>query len=82
MPPRRSPDVITFNGAHLDLEQRTVGFGGFTYDAVNDRLIVADSGLEAGGGSATTGDTIYAITDPFATPGVIPVARMLWRGSF
>ena len=47
---------------------------GFTYDAVNDRLIVGDNGLEAGG---TTGDTVYGIDNPFATPGVVPVADTL-----
>jgi len=43
--------------------------GGFAYDAVNNRLIVADNGEEAPG--SETGDTIYAIPDPlgsFATP--------------
>jgi hypothetical protein len=43
--------------------------GGFAYDAVNDRLLVADNGAEAPG--AETGDTLYAIPHPlgsFATP--------------
>lgn len=50
--------------------------GGFAYDAVNDRLVVADNGLEAPGG-AVTGDTVYAIDNPFATPGVAPLASTL-----
>ncbi len=36
---------------------------GFAYDEVNDRLLVGDNGLEAGG--SETGDTIYAIAGPF-----------------
>jgi hypothetical protein len=43
--------------------------GGFAYDAVNDRILVADNGEEALG--SETGDTLYAIDAPngaFATP--------------
>jgi hypothetical protein len=42
---------------------------GFAWDAVNDRLLVTDNGLEALG--SETGDTLYAIANPqgdFATP--------------
>lgn len=55
--------------------------GGFSYDAANDRLIVTDNGLEAGdfvgGGPAATGDTVYAIPDPFSSLGVVPEAVSL-----
>ncbi len=37
---------------------------GFAYDAVNDRLIVGDNGRSG----ATTGDTVYAVPDPFGSP--------------
>lgn len=40
--------------------------GGMVYDAVNDRLLTGDNG--GNGPGATTGDTIYAIPDPFGTP--------------
>lgn len=43
--------------------------GGFAYDAVNDRLLVGDNGIEALG--SETGDTLYAIANPtggFVTP--------------
>jgi hypothetical protein len=42
---------------------------GFAYDAVGDRLLVSDNGLEALG--SETGDTLYTIASPlgsFATP--------------
>jgi hypothetical protein len=42
---------------------------GFAYDAVNDRLLVTDNGLEALG--SETGDTLYSIANPggsFGTP--------------
>jgi hypothetical protein len=48
---------------------------GFAYDPVNDRLIVGDNGLEASG--ATTGDSIYAIADPFGSPPSPPSANTL-----
>ncbi|MGH0036838.1 MAG: PEP-CTERM sorting domain-containing protein [Myxococcota bacterium] len=48
---------------------------GFTYDAVNDRLLVGDNGLEAPG--SVTGDTVYAIPSPFADPLAPPAASTL-----
>lgn len=47
---------------------------GVEYDAINDRLLVGDNGLELSG---VTGDTLYGIPTPFATPGVVPVAASL-----
>ncbi len=44
---------------------------GFTYDAINQRLIVGDNGGNLSG--AATGDTLYAIPDPFGSP-VTPLA--------
>ncbi len=48
---------------------------GFVYDAVNDRLIVGDNAGELAG--AETGDTIYAIPDPFGRSGAALRARDL-----
>ncbi len=38
---------------------------GFAYDAANDELLVGDNGFSTG---AATGDTVYAIPDPFGSP--------------
>lgn len=48
---------------------------GFAYDAVNDRLIVGDNALEASG--SATGDSVYAIPDPFSDPVTPPPATSL-----
>ena len=40
---------------------------GFAWDAVNDRLLVTDNGLEALG--SETGDTLYAIANPLGASG-------------
>lgn len=48
---------------------------GFAYDAVNDRLIVGDNGGNLSG--AATGDTLYAIPDPFGAPGIPAPAATL-----
>ena len=56
--------------------------GGFAYDAVNDRLIVADNGLEAFG--AITGDTVFAIPSPlgaFPTPAAAADLALLPAGA-
>jgi hypothetical protein len=56
--------------------------GGFAYDAANDRLIVGDNGGSLSG--ATTGDTLYAIPDPFgapATPAAAADLELLPAGS-
>ncbi len=56
--------------------------GGFTYDAVNERLIVGDNGGNLSG--AATGDTVYAIPDPFgssATPLAAAALELLPSGS-
>ncbi len=55
---------------------------GFTYDAVNGRLIVGDNGGNLSG--AATGDTVYAIPDPFgfpATPFAAASLELLPSGS-
>jgi len=44
---------------------------GMDYDAVGGRLIVADNGLEFGG---STGDNVYAVSDPFGSPADAPDA--------
>lgn len=49
--------------------------GGFVYDAANDRLIVGDNAGELPG--ALTGDTLYAIEDPFGSPGAPAAAQSL-----
>ena len=63
--------VVRIDGAGTPGQTETVVAEGFTalagmdYDAVNGRLIVLDNGLEFGG---TTGDNVYALTDPFGSP--------------
>ncbi len=55
---------------------------GFAYDAVNDRLLVGDNGVEAFG--SETGDTLYAIANPsgaFVTPLRASTIEMLPAGS-
>lgn len=49
--------------------------GGMIYDPVNDRLLTGDNGGEQGG--AITGDTLYAIDDPFGSPGSPAAASTL-----
>jgi hypothetical protein len=76
----------TFGGANqsvvrIDAGGETViatGFNalaGFAYDPVNDRLIVGDNALEAAG--STTGDSVYAIANPFDDPATPPTADTL-----
>lgn len=55
-------------GGTTVIAQGFQGLGGFAYDAAGDRLLVSDNSLEAPG--ATTGDTVYAITNPL---GAFPV---------
>jgi len=60
--------------------QTVIGSGfnslaGMVYDPVNDRLLVGDNGLESPG--SLTGDSVYAIPDPFGTPATAPVAADL-----
>lgn len=53
------------------------GFGslsGLSYDAVHQRLLVGDNGLEISG---VTGDTVYGIPDPFSDPVTPPSAADL-----
>jgi sugar lactone lactonase YvrE len=53
-------------GSTVVLAEGFNSLGGFAWDAVNQRLIVGDNGGNLPG--ATTGDTIYAIYDPFGNP--------------
>jgi len=49
--------------------------GGMQYDALGDRLLTGDNGGDQVG--ATTGDTVYAIPNPFGTPGAPASAASL-----
>ena len=49
--------------------------GGMVYDSVNDRLLTGDNG--GNGPGAVTGDTIYAIPNPFGSPGTPASAASL-----
>jgi len=56
--------------------------GGLLYDPVNDRLLTGDNGGSQVG--AITGNTIYAIANPFGTPGTpasAPTLELLPMGS-
>jgi len=67
------PQSIVRIDANGDVTTLATDFGsisGLTYDAINDRLLVGDNGLEISG---VTGDTVYEIVDPFGNP-VAPAA--------
>jgi len=49
--------------------------GGMQYDPIGDRLLTGDNAADQAG--ATTGDTIYAIPNPFGTPGAPASAASL-----
>jgi hypothetical protein len=72
-----APQSIVRIDANGDITTLATDFGsisGLTYDAINDRLIVGDNGLELSG---VSGDTIYAILDPFGDPITPPAASTL-----
>lgn len=62
-------------GGTTVLAQGFNSLGGFAYDAANDRLLVGDNAGDLPG--AVTGDTLYAIPNPFGTPGTPASAQSL-----
>jgi hypothetical protein len=62
------------NGDITTLASDFGSISGLTYDAINDRLLVGDNGLELSG---VTGDTVYEIVNPFSNPGTPPAALTL-----
>jgi hypothetical protein len=50
--------------------------GGITFDRDGDRLLFTDNGLEAPPGTATTGDTLYALLDPLGAAGPVAASTL------
>lgn len=66
---------VETDGSATTLADGFNALSGFVYDEVNDRLVVGDNAGELAG--AETGDTIYAIADPFGRTGSALRARDL-----
>lgn len=65
------------NGAAVTIVENLNAIGAIVYDAENDRLLFSDNGGDLGG--ATTGDTVYALSNPRAVAGPIDAATLTVR---
>ena len=52
------------DGTATTLVTQLNSIGGIAYDPATDRLLFSDNGLTAPPGTAVTGDTLYALSDP------------------